>query len=224
MPEIAPHQMADLLALQQARRVQQEQERMGGQSQTWSELIWANHADATAFNTSASEGSLMTGLNDAPIIPAGYFKGPYGIGRTLGILARGIIGTTSTPTIIFQVRLGTTAGAAFLSGTSVGVSAAITTQSGVSNKWWELRLDLTCYTAGIGTGNTTLSGSGYVSSPNGFASPFVYPLEPSTPDTATWTSTIDLALTYYVNVSVTWGTSSSSNTVTLKQLYLYGQN
>ncbi len=58
----------------------------------------------------------------------------------------------------------------------------------------------------------------------GFASPFTYAIEPTTPDTATWTAVIDASLTYYLNVSVTWGTSSSSNTITLKQLLLYGLN
>ncbi len=83
---------------------------------------------------------------------------------------------------------------------------------------------MTCRTVGTGTGNSTLSGAGYVQSPGGFASPFVYPLEPTTPDTATWTQTFDNSLTYFINLSVTWSASSASNTITCKALRMYGWN
>lgn len=198
--------------------------RCSGTTGTWSELMWNNSADFTAVNTTASEASVIAGLNDQPVIPALFFHNKTGRQRTISLHLRGVLGTTGTPTITFQVRLGTTAGSSFLSGTSVGVSAAITTSSGVTNKWWELRLDLTCYTPGLGTGNCTLSGAGYVTSPGGFAAPYTYALEPSTPDTATWTSTIDASLTQYLNVSVTWSASSASNTITTKQCLLAGLN
>ncbi len=135
-----------------------------------------------------------------------------------------MLGTTSTPTIIFQWRFGTTSGSSFLSGASVGVSVAITTGSGVTNQWWESWLDVICYTAGTGTGNTSLSCAGVVSCPGGFASPFSYALEPTTPPTATWSAVIDNAVTQFVNLSVTWSASSASNTVTCKKLKMYGEN
>ena len=182
----------------------------------WMTKIFSNRADYTAFASSASEGSLLAGLNLQPVIPA-LSMNESAFSRTFSLLARGVVSNTGTPTIIFQVRSGTTSGSTYLSGTSVGVSAAITTSSGITNKWWELRLDLTCNTPGIGS-NTTVSGAGYVASPGAFASPFVYALEPTTPDTATWTATIDESLTQYINLSVTWSASSSSNTITCKQL------
>jgi hypothetical protein len=212
------------LMLAQRTRRRMNRLRCSGTTGTWTECMFNNGADYSAFNTSASEGSLLGGVNDQPVIPALFFFNRQGKQRGISLLARGVLSTTSTPTIIFQWRLGTTLGSSFLSGTSVGVSPTITTSSGVTNKWWESRLDLTCYTPGLGSGNTTLSGSGYVASPGGFASPFQYALEPTTPDTATWTATIDASLTYYVNLSVTWGTSSSSNTITLKTLQLLGLN
>ncbi len=104
------------------------------------------------------------------------------------------------------------------------MTAAITTASGVSNQLWFLKLDLTCFTPGIGSTNCTLSGGGYVMSPGGFASPFVYAIEPTTPDTATWTSTIDGSLTQYLNLSVTWSSSSSSNTIRVKNLRAFAWN
>ncbi len=214
------------LALARRTARQQAAIRCSNITGSWSELLYSNRADFNAMNTSNVETGILQGQNLQPRIPAGFFdagsSNVYGKGIT--ILARGIIGTTSTPTIIFQCRLGTTVGATQLGGTSVGVSAAIGTASGVSNKWWELRLDLTCYTPGQGTGNTTLSGAGYVSSPGGFATPFLYPLEPTTPDTATWTATIDNTLAQFFNLSATWSASSASNTITVKQLWCHGWN
>lgn len=217
----------DMLAVAEARRRHRQSEAIRNSflTGTVTEQMFVNISDYTAFNTSSAEGSLLAGgSNEQPIIPATFFANKQGHHRAIRIEASGVLGTTSTPTVIFQVRLGTTSGSTFLSGTSVGVSAAITTASGVTNKWWQLCLDLQCNTVGIGTGNTTLSGAGYVMSPGGFASPFIYALEPTTPDTATWTATIDNSLTYYVNVSATWSSSSASNTITCKRLGLWGFN
>jgi hypothetical protein len=223
---LSSREYIDRLALAEAGRLADElaSVRCSGTTGTWTELMWSNSADFTALASSASEGSLISGLNDQPVLSALFFHNKVGRYRSISLLARGVFSNTGTPTLTFQARLGTTAGSSYLSGTSVGVSAAITTGSGVTNKWWELRLDLTCYTPGIGTGNTTLSGSGYVMSPGGFAAPYVYALEPTTPDTATWTSTIDNALTQYLNLSATWSASDALNTIKCKQLYVYGWN
>jgi hypothetical protein len=221
---VEPYRLADLYAVGEARRRRREQHRQGGLTQTYSELFSANSQDYTAFNTSSSEGSLLAGVNRQPAIPALFLSSTQAFGKAFRFEASGVLGTTSTPTITFQCRLGTTLGSSFLSGTSVGVSAAITTQSGVSNKWWYLCLDLTCYVPGLGSTNCTLSGAGYVLSPAGFASPFAYPLEPTTPDTATWTSTIDGSVTQYFNLSATWSASSASNTITCKNLRAFCLN
>jgi hypothetical protein len=206
------------------RAYQQSRIQCSGLTGQWTERIFANRADFTAFANSAAEGSLLSGLNVQPVLPALFFDGNRGFGRGTSFLARGVMSNTSTPTIIFQTRLGTTSGSSFLSGASCGVSPTITTASTISNKLWELRLDLTCYTPGIGAGNCTLSGVGYVQSAGAFASPFWYALEPTTPDTATWTIAIDDSVTQYFNLSVTWSAASASNTIICKQLYCDGWN
>lgn len=223
-PKLNPLQWLDAVAQRRAAALHNSRDIQNtGLSTGYRETIYQNRADFTAFNTSNAEGSIITStVGDQPIIPAQTFHQHER--RSIIIEADGIIGTTSTPTIIFQVRLGTTAGGAYLSGTSVGVTAAITTSSGVSNKLWRLRLRLTCNTPGIGTGNCTLSGAGTVWSGGGFASPFEYAIQPTTPDTATWTSVIDASLTQYVNLSVTWSSSSASNTITTKNLSVYNDN
>ncbi len=212
------------LLLAQRTRRRMNRLRCSGTTGTWTECMFNNGADYSAFNTSAAEGSLLAGVNDQPVIPALFFFNKQGKQRGISLLARGVLSTTSTPTIIFQWRLGTTLGSSYLSGTSVGVSAAITTGAGVTNQQWESRLDLTCYTPGLGAGNTTLSGAGWVKSAGGFAAPYEYALQPTTPPTATWTATIDASVSYYVNVSCTWSASSASNTITLKSLQMLGWN
>ncbi len=191
---------------------------------TWAETIFVNRADHSAVASFTSEASLLSGTNQQPVFPALFFNGRQGVGRSVRIIGKGVLSSTSTPTYTFSFRLGTTAGSSYLSGTAVGVTAAITTASSITNKYFEFQLDLTCYTPGIGSGNTTLSGAGYIMSPGGFASPFIYPIEPTTPDTATWTATIDAASTQYLNCSVACSASSASNTITLKQLLVLGLN
>ena len=188
----------------------------------WSGLtqrLFTNSADFTALSSFTSEASLLAGLNQQPTIPANTFIDDRTKGATLRIRARGVLGSTGTPTYTFQARLNTTVGSANLSGASVGVTAALTTQSGVTNEQWELLLDLICTTPGQASTNGVLSGAGWVMSPGGLASPFTYPLQPTTPDTATWTTGgFDFSVAHYLNLSVTCSASSASNTIRCKQL------
>lgn len=209
----------------QAYRLAERQKRIrcALESPAWGSCFYTNRADFTALSSFTAEASLLAGQNQQPWIPAGFFDGPKGFGRIITIRAAGVLGSTGTPTYTFQARLSTTVGSATLSGSSVGVSAAITTGSGVTDKMWNLELNLTCNTPGQGTGNTTLSAYGFVQSA-GFAAPYVYPLEVTTPDTATWTQTLDATLTYYFNLSVTCSASSGSNAIRCKSLQAYSWN
>jgi hypothetical protein len=191
---------------------------------TVSELMFSNRADYNALNTFTAEASLLAGLNQQPAIPALFFDGGKAFGRSIRILARGILGTTGTPTYQFTVRLGTTVGSTFLTGTIVGITAAITTGSGVTTKEWQLVMDIICNTPGQGTTNTTLNCCGFVESPAGFASPFIYAVQPTTPESGTWTTTLDNTLTQYVNITCVSSASSASNTLTVKQLMMHGWN
>ncbi len=195
----------------------------------WTEVFWVNAAAASAVASTASETSLLTGLADQPTIPSTFFANKPGVMRTISIVAKGVLGTTDagTHTLLFKAYLNTTQGLTNFAGTAVGVSVAIVSAAGTplaATQQWELKLDLQCFTPGLGSGATTLSGAGWVDSPTGFATPFKYALQPSTPPTATWTSTIDAAVTQYINLSITHGASSSSNTITMKQMFVVGWN
>ncbi len=184
---------------------------------SWTELLYRNTADFTALDTFTAEASLLAGTNLLPVIPAFFFNQPAG--RALKIMARGVLSSTGTPTYTFQARLGTTAGSAYLSGTSVGVSAALTTASGASAKQWRLEIDLICTIPGNGTTTCTIAGAGQISS-SGLASPFIYPM----PDSATWTYTLDGGLNQFLNLSVTCSASDAANTIRCKQLLCLALN
>lgn len=178
----------------------------------------------TALASFTSEASLLAGPNSQPVIPANFFGSTLAKGKRLKFHAAGIVACTGTPTYLFTARIGSTQGASDLTGTAVGVSAAITMQSGVTNRMWELILNIINLTPGQGTGNCTLHCWGSVKCFDGFASPFEYPIEPTTPPTATWTATINGAVTNYFNLSVTCSASSASNTITCKNLSAYSEN
>lgn len=188
---------------------------------SWTELLFSNRADFTALASSATEASLLAGLALQPVFPPGFF---LQFGKAVKIKASGVFSTTGTPTLIFQARLGTTQSLTYYSGTSIAVSAAVTTSSGITNARWDLDIDLVVNTPGMGSGNTTLSSSGKVVSPVGFAAPYIFDLEPTTPPTATWTCTVDAALAQYLQLSATWSASSSSNSITCKLLEILALN
>lgn len=195
---------------------------MSLQSGTLTDCLYTNTADHTAVASTNSETTLLAGANLQPVLYRGFFGPHRPRGVAISLLARGVFSNTGTPTLTFKVRMGTAA--ASLAGTTIGASAAITTGSGVSAIFWELRMDLICNTPGYGSGNATLSGGGYVKSFAGFASPGEYTLTPSGGDSATWTTTFDASVDQYLNLSATWSANSASNTITCKNLVLLGLN
>lgn len=224
LPKLSKHDMLDLMAIERAAQIQRREEALQNSNTTgtWRELMWVNVADGTALASSASETSLITGINDQPAIPALFFtQVPK---RTISFLMRGVMSATGTPNFTFNCYLATSAGAAGLTTKVATTGTFAITASTVTNVWWEARLDLTCRVQGLSSGNTTLAGSGYFFSPKGLATPFIQAMEPTSPDTTTWTVTIDGSVTQYFNPTAQWGTSSSSNSITLKQLLAYGEN
>lgn len=192
----------------------------------WGQLVYANRQAHTELNTFTGEASLIQAAAnfDQPVFPAGTFVSHRAVGKSFLINACGYINSTSTPTFQWQFRLGTTTGSAYLSGTSIGITAAATTGSGVTYQRWEAVMRITCYIGGIGTGLATLNCDGEVRCP-GLASPFIYPLEPTAPPmTPPWTAVIDGALPYYLNLSAVCGTSNSANKIGCTRLWMWDLN
>lgn len=181
----------------------------------YADCFYANTTEFTTLSSFTSEASLLSGVNQQPVIPAGFFANPPATGKRLRFKAKGLVGSTGTPTYLFTCRIGDTA--AVITGTAVGVTAAITTASGITNSQWSLELELTCRSPGLGAGNCTLAGAGWVVCP-GFASPFTYAVQPTTPPTTTWTATINGSVQNYFQLSVTCSASDAANTIKCKDL------
>lgn len=193
----------------------------GGQ---WSNADYANVTEYTEKASFTSEVSLLTGVALQPFIPRHHFDGPEKAGRSFRIRAAGLLGCTGTPTLTFQLRLGTVVDPTDLTGASIGVTKAITLQNGVTSKPFSIDFDMNVSIPGQGAGGTTFIGFGWVDSPEGFASPFKYAFEPTTPDTTTWTFTRDATLDYYLNLSVTSSASNAANKVKVKLLKFWSDN
>lgn len=180
----------------------------------WIRELWTNTADHTALASFTSEASLLAGTNNIPVFGALFFDGKDKTGLWFELEATGIVSCTGTPTYTFGVRMGPLG---TVSDPAIGVSAAITMQSGVTTKWWKMYLRAILRSPAQGATNSSISVDGYVMSPGGFAAPYIYPLEPTTPDTATWTASAFSSLVQnYLQVSVACSASSASNTITLK--------
>lgn len=175
----------------------------------------------TALSAFTAEASLLSGGNRQPVIPPGFFATREATVRTLRVTAQGVMSSTGTPNYTFTMRIGATA--ASLGGTQVGVTEAIVTGSGVSNEIWRLTWLLICSTPGIGAGNATMNAAGVIESP-GFAAPYIYPIEPTAPDTANWTVGIQGESQLYFNLSVACSASDVANSIRCKQLVVESLN
>lgn len=220
------YQALDELYLAEARRIARftESIRCSTLSQTWTDLIFANTTAFNSINTFTSETSLLQSTpSEQPWFPAGFFDGYRGVGKTIRIEAMGVLSSTGTPTYQWQLRFGTTTGAD-TGGASLGVTAAATTGSGVTNKFWYLLWLGTVTAPGIGSNKASITGAGFVTSPNGLATPFTYPLETTTPESATWPITFDASVNNYISLNAVCSSSSGSNAVQCINLLVMGLN
>lgn len=187
---------------------------------SWVECLQVSGGDHTALASFTSEDSLLKGGDYQPFIPFGLTSATD-LWRIYRFEAEGVLGSTGTPTYQLTLRLKTTAGSATVDGTVVGITAAMTTQSGVSTKQWYLRFDMQLATTGTGANQMTLSTSGFVHSPGGLASPFCYEIQPTTPSSDTWTvASFDGSSTYWLNLDATCSASSASNSIKCKRWML----
>lgn len=148
-------------------------------------------ADATVANTVTETSVIGSGVGTLTL-PANFFVA----GKTVRVSLKGKIATTGTPTLQFKAYLGSTA---------VVDTTAVTLATITGTNMWAATFDITCRTTGA-TGTVISQGAvAYftaVGSPNGIASP------------TTATTTINTTASQALEVKITWGTASSSNTIT----------
>lgn len=175
--------------------------------QSWVEVLCNAEGDITLAN-SASETSL-TPKNAGIAVPA-YYMEP---GRIIRVKASGILSTTGTPTFQFKLKWGST---------SIAQTTAFTTVSGASNLFWELEAWMTSRVQGVTNTGGTLIGGGRINA----QSPLVTstPVLNITPVSNAAVTGLDLVGAGTIDLTGTWGTASSSNTITVQQLAVESLN
>lgn len=138
-------------------------------------------------------------------------------GKVYLLRAGGVIGTTGTPTIIFNPTFGQSGTPS--SNTALGVSNTITLGSGLSAVSWWAEFVLVVRSLAVAASSATITGNGSVHV-NGAAAAVgqLIPIGGTVVTNADHTTAQGLCL------DVTWGTANASNTITAQWTYLAPQN
>ena len=148
-----------------------------------------NTADSSAIASTASETnfSLNKTLSTSQFFPGRIFK----------LSASGVYSTTGTPTLVFKVKFGTTALITFTAKTGI---------NNASNQSWRVDAVIIVRTTGA-TGTVLPYGTLFINTASGV----------DTVETVVNSAvTVDTTANQTLQVSLTWGASSSSNTATMK--------
>lgn len=195
---------------------------MSFQTGTVTELLYASTAAGATLATFTTEAQLNTTAamgTQAHLPPDFWLPNQMQNGRGIRIVARGVLGSTGTPTFTFTVRAGVTGNVA--STPIIAGTAALTLASGLTAVVWELQADVIMSTIAAAGANSTLRTTGTLTVGGIAAS--VWPVWGGAASPGTVAS-FDTSVTNYINVNAACGTSNASNTVTLNQLLVYGLN
>lgn len=163
--------------------------------------IFTSTAAATVANTVTETTLAGTGVGTLTI-PANWYK----VGKTLKVFASGVYSNTGTPTIRIKLKHG---------ATILVDTGAVTTTTGATNWQWTFEGYITCRTVG-GTGTVILQGDFYINTSATAVARYAM--------TATATITIDTTVTNVLDLTVTWGTASASNTITCSNFLAHAIN
>jgi hypothetical protein len=177
---------------------------------------------AAAASSSAAQ-SLITGSTgnfDQPVIPFGFWPQSSTGGQGLWGALTGIIsGQSSATTAIITIGLVSSSNS--IAGTSLLATSAYTVTS-LSSAAWQMTFGINTRTIGYGTTtvSTTLQTTGNftinLSAPPTAGTSNVVP--------ANVVTTIDASVNQWLYATVTFNTSSTSNSCTLQQALLFGAN
>lgn len=191
---------------------------MSNYTGTCTELLYTSVTNGTQLNTFTTEDNLQKTLPPV-IIPAGFFMNVKDEGKRIRVQARGRLGTTSSPTFTWSLRLLTTT---TWSAAGIGFStAALTAGTTQTLAPWELEAEIVMRAMSIGAASTIMV-MGKVSSPLGLASPFAGTIPGN--NTAFTAATYDNSVTNYLFLSAACGTSNAANLIQLESLAVYGEN
>jgi hypothetical protein len=196
---------------------------MSGLTNTWGELLYKNVAAGAqaAVNTTETQLNLNATMGAQPLIPGGFFlSAPNTIGKALRVIARGVITTTSGPPTFGLLVRANTAASSITGNVWLGTSSTVTATASLTGAYWELEGTITVTTSAAGA-NSVVRGVGRllsaaVASANNPAPAWGAQASPGT------TSAFDLTVPYYLSLS--YVSSSASNSCSLNELEVYGLN
>lgn len=167
----------------------------------------------TAINTTITETNLWDPAILAPL-PVGEIRSGKGWGLAFG----GVMGTTATPTIAFRARCGTN-NSAPPTGTDLGIGPTVTLGTFTAQPFHG-EGKFGCRTIGVAASTATITGNGFVVCPAAAAAT----VTPVCVFGGAIPTTIDQTVAQGLSVSVTWGASSASNTITPQWLMYNSRN
>lgn len=179
----------------------------------------ANYAAAAASSSAAQ--SLVTGATgnyQQPLLPGGFFQE----GRTnqlVRVTFSGVLaGQSSATTAIFTAGLNTAANT--IGGSTLAAVNALTVTSFASGAFFgEFLIQNRGSGYGTSSVSTNLLTGGYAAVQNGSTTGGAMALA-----VPTALQTIDFSVNQWLYLTVTFSTSSTSNSATLEQLVVYGEN
>ena len=166
-----------------------------------------------AINTTVTETNLWNPAKFASL-PIGSLQAGKGFFGRFG----GVMGTTGTPTLAARMRVGTN-NSAPPTGVDHGIGPT-TTLEGITAQPWYGQFDLGCRTTDLEAATCTTTGNGFILVPGAAAS--------AASDRVLFgglvATTVDPTAAQGVSVSVIWGASSASNTITPQWLKFGSDN
>jgi hypothetical protein len=185
---------------------------------TQAEQLAANTAVGSAYASFTSAQYIGPSSTGSGYLPANFFLPNTGVGKTIMVVAYGVLSTTSTPNFTIGVTANTTQGTYNSSGI-FATSAATAMASGASNQPWELQVLITCTATGS-SGSFLADGMFKVYNGTSLIAARVSS-STANPNTAL---TLSTESAYYVELAGTWSASSSSNTVQCYNVSVLGLN
>lgn len=160
--------------------------------------LFTQTATKTVANTAVETTLFNTGVGSLTI-PAGLII----VGRTLRFWITGIHSAIGNPNITINLKV---------DGVTIATTGAVSSGNS-TNAYFEVRAFATCYTTGT---SGTIWLQGYYSELGGGQNSF--------PITRTTALTLDTTIDHVIDVTVTWGTASNSNTITATNAIILIEN
>ena len=170
--------------------------------QSWEAVL---NVPGEGAGTALASSTAATDISPAPqlTLPAGYMY----VGQRIRLIGYGIFSTTGTPNLTLGGYYGGVA------GTALATTGAVATGSGAAS--WPWRLQLEIYVRSLGSSGTVwVNGIVWLGTSLTAMSPLWIPNSQTQPVTVNTTTANALT------IGATWGTSSSSNTITCEDAYI----